>query len=91
MVYNGDAMTDDLAPDAAATLELHLPQSRKEALEAKLSLLQFDSYQQFAEACASLLLSGHATFVAVVGGACHPERDVPQMSWTEPGKDSDDI
>jgi len=71
-------------------LTLHVPAAKKDALETKLEALKFDGYQQFAEACASLLLSGDPAFLAVVGQACHLEQDIPQMSWTEPGKDVDD-
>jgi hypothetical protein len=71
-------------------LTLHLPEPRREALELKLKALKFESYQQFADACASLLLGGDPTFLDLVGQACHLEREVPQMSWTEPGKDVDD-
>jgi hypothetical protein len=83
-------MTDTLVSDWPA-LMLHLEQSKKEALEAKLRQLKFESYQQFAEACASLLLGENTIFLHVVGAACHPEQEVPQMSWTEPGKDGDDL
>jgi hypothetical protein len=71
-------------------LELHISEPKKAELESKLTALKFESYQQFALACASLLISEHPAFVQVVGQACHLEREVPQMTWTEPGKDSDE-
>jgi hypothetical protein len=81
---NGEQLSD------GPSLELHIPAPRKAELQAKLSELGFAGYQQFAEACASLLLKEHFAFVHVVRAACHLEPAGPEMSWTEPGKDGDD-
>jgi hypothetical protein len=78
-----------MSDDPVSVLTLHLPQARKEAVEAKLAELRFGTYQQLAEACVSLLLAENAAFLALVGGAA-ATGEAPQMSWTEPGKESDD-
>jgi hypothetical protein len=74
-----------------SVLTLSLAEPRRTLLEDKLRALGFESYQQFADACASLLLGDHPPFVLAVLQACHLETQIPQMSWTEPGKDEDDL
>jgi|1185.fasta_scaffold1090874_2 hypothetical protein len=69
--------------------QLPFGDARREAIERKLLALGFTSYQQFAEACAALLLQEHPTFVHAVRAACHLESDAGQMTWIEPGKDTD--
>lgn len=39
------------------------------------------SYQQFAEACASLLMHDNEAFIVMLEPATHVDRDVPRGSW----------
>src|SRR5438132_109876 len=55
--------------------QLPFGDARREAIERKLLAFGFTSYQQFAEACAALLLQEHPTFVHAVRAACHLESD----------------
>jgi|tagenome__1003787_1003787.scaffolds.fasta_scaffold17449625_2 hypothetical protein len=74
-----------------SVLTLSLAEPRRTQLEDKLRALGFESYQQFADACASLLVGEHPPFVLAVLQACHLDGNAPQMSWTEPGKDDEDL